>query len=259
VEQAEMVRFLAGKADDPGLAAQASALMGRAMMALGQIEQGRSVLDQAFQAAERTHNAEAIRITVIGNAGTAALLGEPESAIRWAARYSGDAPNPQILGETDLAVAVALALLQRGAVTEAGSHLQWLDTVPGQANHNARAIEAVIAAASGDLALARRRSDEVIGRTAATYIDQTFAHLALAAVHRRNDDLDACERAINEARMCSAGTDDVLMPLIVSMAEAVFGLGNLPHTEVRFRGLGLEPEGWRHAWSHAVAGGAVYA
>ena len=97
------------------------------------------------------------------------------------------------------------------------------------------------------------RADEVASRSAATYLDLTFAHLARAAVHRRRNRLGACEDAIAMARQTVAGTDDVVMPLIIAMAEAVCGLGSIHHTEVRFRGLGLDPEGWRHAWSLAAA------
>lgn len=259
LEHAETAQRLAQQADDPGLAAQSNNLSGRALVSMGQVETGLAVLVAGHEAAQRSKSDEAVRISVIANAGAAALLGESELAIRWAARFDGEAPNPEILGETDLAVAVALALLQRGAVAEASTHLRWLEGVPGQSNMNARAIEAIIAAASGDLDLAAQRAEEVVTLSASTYLDLAFANLAKAAAHRQAGDLSGCELAIGAAKLAVAGTDDAVMPLIIAMAEAVCGLGNMGHTEVRFRGLGLDPEGWRHAWSLAVAGGAVLA
>ncbi len=259
LSNAEAARTLAERADDPGLVAQATGLIGRSLVALGEIDDGRQVLESGFLAAERTRNVEAVRFAVVANASTAALLGEAESAIRWAARFEEEAPDPEMLGETDLAVAVALAMLQRGAAEEASSHLRWVETVSGEASMNARAVEAIVAAARGDVGTVFERVDEVLSNRTATYLDQSFAHLAGATASRQQNDLDACREAIDAAKMAVAGTDDSVMPLIIAMAEASCGLGNIAHTEVRFRGLGLDPDGWRHAWSLAASGGLVLA
>ncbi len=257
LSNAQAARDLAGRAEDPGLEAQANGLVGRSLVAMGQIDDGRQVLEAGFANAERSRSAEAMRFAVTANAGAAALLGEAESAIRWAARFEGEAPDPEMLGETDLAVAVALALLQRGAVDEATSHLRWIETVPGKASTNARAVEAIVAAARGDVDAAVRRAGEVEASPTATYLDLCFAHLASAAAARQQNALDACRDAIDAAKLAVAGTDDSVMPMIIAMAEAACGLGSLGHTEVRFRGLGLDPDGWRHAWSLAASGGLV--
>jgi class 3 adenylate cyclase/tetratricopeptide (TPR) repeat protein len=250
---------LAERADDPAMFMQAQGLAGRALVSLGQVDAGRQLLEAGYHAAERNKNADAVRFAVMANAGNAALLGESESAIRWAARFEGEVPDPDMLGETDLAVALALAMLQRGAIDEASSHLKWLQQVPGHSNMYGRSVEAIVAAAGGDLVLARTRAGEVISSHAATYLDTVFAHLALAAVHHQMKDLISCELAIASAKQATAGTDDAVMPLIISMAEAVYGFGNVAHTEIRFRGLGMDPDGWRRAWSLAASGDAAVA
>lgn len=259
LELAQQSRVVAEKAEDPSLVMQAQGLAGRAMVSLGQVEAGRQVLEAGFHTAQRDQNAEAVRFAVMANAGNAALLGESEAVIRWAARFEGEIPNTEMLGEADLAVAVALAMIQRGAIDEAATQLAWLEHVPDQSNMYARSVEAIAAAARGDLDLARLRAGQVVGNQAATYLDVAFAHLALAAVHRQQNDLVACEDALASANAAVAGTQDVIMPLIIAMAEAVNGFGNVAHTEIQFRGLGLDPEGWRRAWQMAASGESLLA
>lgn len=256
---AQRSQVLAEKADDGSMMMQAQALVGRSMVSLGQIAPGVQVLEAGFQSALRNNNAEAMRFAVVANAGNAALLGESEAVIRWAARFHGETPNPEMLGETDLAVAIALAMLQRGAAQEAATQLAWLEHVPDQSSTYARSVEAITAAALGNLDLARFRAGEVVDNQAATYLDVCFAHLALAAVHRQENDLNACEAALSSARESVAGTQDVVMPLIIAMAEAVNGFGNVAHTEIQFRGLGLDPAGWRRAWQLASSGDQLIA
>ncbi len=250
---------LAEKADDPGMFMQAQGLAGRALLSLGQVDAGRQLLEAGYHFAERSKSADAVRFAVMANAGSAALLGEPESAIRWAARFDGEVPDPDMLGETDLAVSVALAMLQRGALDEAAVQLAWLEHAPGLSNMYALSAQAIVAAARGDVELAQESAGQVVGSPASTYLDAIFAHLALAAVHYQLKDQISCELAIASAKAATAGTDDVVMPLIIAMAEAVYGFGNVAHTEIRFRGLGMDPDGWRRAWSLAASGGPVLA
>jgi len=259
LENAERARALAEKAEDAAMVMQAQGLAGRAMVSIGQIEAGRQLLEAGFHTAQRDQSIGGVRFAVMANAGNAALLGESDAVIRWAARFEGEIPNPEMLGETDLAVSVALAMLQRGAVEEAATQLAWLEHVPEQSNMYARAVEAIAAAARGDLQLARTRAGEVVGSQASTYLDVAFAHLAIAAVHRQQNDQVSCELALASAKASVAGTQDVVMPLIIAMAEAVNGFGNVAHTEIKFRGLGLEPEGWRRAWQMAASGGQLIA
>ena len=254
---AERAQALAKKAEDATMVMQAQGLAGRAMVSIGQIEAGRQLLESGFHAAQRDQSAGGVRFAVMANAGNAALLGEADAVIRWAARFEGEIPNPEMLGETDLAVSVALAMLQRGAVQEAAVQLAWLEHVPEHSNMYARSVEAITAVACGDLGLARLRSGEVIESPAATYLDVAFAHLALAALHRQLNDPISCELALASAKESVTGTDDVVMPLIIAMAEAVNGFGNVAHTEIQFRGLGLDPQGWRRAWQMAASGGEL--
>lgn len=250
---------LADRADDPAMFMQAQGLAGRALVSSGQVDAGRQLLEAGYHAAERKMNADAVRFAVMANAGNAALLGESESAIRWAARFDSEIPDPDMLGETDLAVAVALAMLQRGAIDEASSHLSWLQHAAGTFNTYATSVEAIVAAARGEIDLARKSAEEVIASHGATYLDRIFAQLALAALHCQLKDQMSCELAVAAAKSAGAGTDDVVMPLIIAMAEAVYGLGNVAHTEIRFRGLGMDPDGWRRAWSLAALGDPVFA
>ncbi|MFW2391352.1 MAG: hypothetical protein ACN4EH_03095, partial [Methyloceanibacter sp.] len=56
LSNAQAARDLAERADDPGLAAQARGLVGRSLVALGQIDDGRKLLEANHLAAERTRS-----------------------------------------------------------------------------------------------------------------------------------------------------------------------------------------------------------
>jgi len=259
IASAREAQALAERAEDPSIEVQAMSLAGRALVASGQLVEGRQVLESAFNQAERVRHNQAARTAVVANAGTAALLGEPDSVIRWAAHFESETPDPEMLGETELSVALALAMLQRGAVDTAAEQLSWLEHVPDDSNMYARSVDAIVAAAQGDVDTALRRAEQVTSNTASTYLDTCFAHLAEAAVHRQQNDEVACELALASAKAVVAGTQDAIMPRIIAMAEAVDGFGHLAHTEIQFRGLDIDPNGWRRAWQTAASGGQLMA
>ncbi len=113
----------AERADDFSLAVQARAIEGRALMSRGRVGEGLAALEQSAALAERGGDDESRRIAMISNCASAARLGDADRAIRWAARFDGLVVRPSLLGHNDLAVSVALAHLQRGAVDEAARQL----------------------------------------------------------------------------------------------------------------------------------------
>ncbi len=250
---AQRAQVVGERTDDNGVVVQSMALEGRALVSLGQIAEGTELLERAFVTADRLADRDSRRIAIISNCASAARLGEPERAIRWAARFDGVHDDPTNVGEADLTVSLALAMLQRGAVVEAESQLSWADSAPGaRSGHYEQAVASLIAVIQGRPEDVERSVQAVLSGTS-TYLDRTLALTARAAGrHRRGDDL-GCEEALSAARAELEPTDDQTSRLLLDLAAAMCGLGDPDFAEQQMRGSGLDPAGWRMVWDLATA------
>jgi class 3 adenylate cyclase/tetratricopeptide (TPR) repeat protein len=249
---------VAERAEDFSLAVQARAIEGRALVTRGRIAEGFAVLEQSAALADRAGDDETRRIAIVSNCAAAARVGDTDRAIRWAARFDGLRKGPGVVGAADLSVSLAIALLQQGSVDAAADQLGWAldaedDRARGRVNTFAMAISAAIASASGDLGTARERIACVFDGEP-TYLDRVLAHLADAAVSERSGDGAASHAAIEAARVILAGTDDRVSPMLVSLVEAIIERSDLRDVEAQIRSLGIDPTGWRRAWTLVARG-----
>ncbi len=277
-EAQSLAQAASDRAEDVNLAASSLALEGRALVSLGRVAEGTALLERSFVMADRAGDRDTRRIAVVANCASAARLGEPERAIRWAARFetipvrSGPGSIDyagHTLGETDLTASLALALLQRGAVEEAVSQLALAESSPddevrvgpyaGSAiagrgsgvGHYTGAVETLAAAAQGDTEAVERKVRSVLVGTS-TYLDRVLALSARAAVRLQRGDRAGCDAALRAARAEVDATDDQTTQLLLDLCAAVFGFGDLAHAEQRMRGSGLDPTGWRTIWETAA-------
>lgn len=252
---------VAEDAEDLGLSVDAKLLAGRAMVSRGNVLDGTVALEEAFSDADDAGDAEARRRAVTVNTASAARLGEPERAIRWAARYDGEHDDVSVVGEPDLVVSLALALLQRGALAEASSQLAWLDDVgqPGGdddfsasgSSGFAMAVKALVAASEGrgaDALLWVARVDD----GPSTYLDRTLAQLAAVAVHFQAEEADQVTTCLGRARALVSSTDDRVTPLLVELVAALCGRGDVRAAESVLASRGIDPTGWSRLWTSAV-------
>lgn len=248
-QRAREARTVAESIQEVTLSVGARAVEGRALVSLGRIEEGTQVLEEAFSAADQADDDEGRRMAVVTNIASAARLGEPERAIRWAARYDGEADDPSVVGETDLVVSLALALFQRGAVAEAQGQLH-LGEAAGIGCY-AHAVGALLAAASGD----PDRTDHLVSLTLdgnPTYLDRIVALLARAAGRVQVGDVVGCAEALTLAWEVVKPTDDQLTRHLIMLAAAVFGQGDLNEAEDKALNVGLDPTGWKTAFTLAA-------
>ncbi len=251
-ELAQNAQMVAEQAEDQGLFIQSMALEGRALVSLGQVAAGTELLERAFITADRLGDRNSRRIAIISNCASAARLGEPERAIRWAARFDGVHDDPTSVGEADLAVSLALALLQRGAVEEAQGQLAW----PGSgaadpAGRYEEAVAAIIAAIQGRHETVERSVNSVL-TGGSTYLDRVLALSARAASRLQRGDDAGCDQAIADARAQLEPTDDQTSRLLLELVVAFCGRGDLAVAEQRLQGSGLDGGGWRTVWSLAT-------
>ncbi len=252
-ELARQSQEVAKDSDAPNVIAQARALEGRSLVSLGRVAEGVEVLEAAYVHADRVDSKESRRLAAASNCASAARLGEPERALLWANRYTGISKAPAVVGEVDLTVSWALALLQRGELGEAIKKLEWVGLEQSQtADYYGLATAAVLEAAQGHVSHAERYIDQVlIGR--ATYLDRVLAMLAWAATKYQIGDTEGCRDAIRAARDEVSGTDDSTTPLMIDLVAGVCGLRDLKTAEQQMLNSGLEPTGWRTAWELATS------
>ena len=249
---AETAQQAAERAEDQGLVIQSMALEGRALVSLGQIAAGTGLLKEAFITADRLGERNSRRVAIISNCASAARLGEPERAIRWAARFDGVHDDPTSVGEADLAVSLALALLQRGAVEEAEAQLSWSgsDESPPSGRYE-EAVAATIAAIQGHHESVERSVQNVLTDNS-TYLDRVLALSARAASRLQRGDAAGCDQALDDAVAELAPTDDQTSRLLLDLVMAHCGRGDVTAAEQRLRGSGIDGQGWRTVWSMAT-------
>ncbi|MGH1488852.1 MAG: adenylate/guanylate cyclase domain-containing protein [Acidimicrobiales bacterium] len=251
-ELAHNAQEVAELAEDQGLLIQSMALEGRALVSLGRIAAGTELLEQAFVSADRGGERDSRRIAIISNCASAARLGEPERAIRWAARFDGVHDDPTSVGEADLAVSLALALLQRGAVEEAAGQLSWSSS--GSADPAGRyeeAVAAVIAAIKSDQESVERSVQKVL-TGGSTYLDRVLALSARAASRAQRGDEAGCDEALEAARAELEPTDDQPSRLILDLVAAYCGRGDVQTAIQRIEGAGFDGSGWQTVWALAT-------
>jgi tetratricopeptide (TPR) repeat protein len=251
-ELARQSQAVAERADAHSLVIQSMALEGRALVSLGQIAEGPAQRDKAFVTADRLGDRNSRRIAVISNSASAARRGEPERAIRWAARFDGVHDDPTNVGETDLTVSLALALLQRGAVSEAVTQLSWsAGSERERPGDYEQAVSAVLAVIEGRLDEAERAVRNVLEGTS-TYLDRTLALSARAAARLRSGDREGCDEALAAAAAEVEPTDDQPSRLMLELVSALCGRGDVAAAQQHLRGSGLDPTGWSTVWALAT-------
>ncbi len=262
LEVARDAQDAAGRADDFSLAVQARAIEGRALITRGRVAEGLATLEQSAALAERAGDAETRRIAMVSNCAASARLGDAERALRWAARYEGMSHGSAILGETDLSVAMASAMMQTGLVDEAEAQLAWAfddqrATSPTDRKHtNAFAVGAAVASAAGDFERAHQRASAALAGEP-TYLDQLVAHLSSAAASSAQGDLDRMRAGLSSAKDVLAQTDDKVSPLLVSLVEAIVTGNDTTVVEHEITAMGIDPTGWRRSWTLAARPGAT--
>ncbi len=249
-------REVAMRADETGLLIESRLVEGRALVSRGRVVEGTGMLEEAFVEAEASGDLEALRRAVVANCSSAARVGEPDRAIRWAARYDADPSDQGVVGDRDLVVSIALALLQRGSVHQAISQLGVLAPTEDHSGLQpietyANAVGALLAAAAGQQELGMQRADRILSSNG-SYLDRVLAHLARGAIAAQGGRPGDRDQSLADARSVLAETDDRITPLLVDLAEGVFSRSEPGQAEAALINLGLDPTGWLRALRCAV-------
>ena len=258
LQRATQARVLFPEGSDPLGSIQATAVEGRALVVAGRVVEGMRMLHDGFAATAPGHNDHEMLRNAIASA--AAVVGDVATA--WRVIDEPDALDPDRLGESDRAVAVALTHLHDGdplgAVRLADLVRSPRDTVPDEAGFPwAWAVLALAVGATGGDASVYAAAVEQSAR--ATYADRALARAAEACAAARRGDEDAARDALERAEAAVPEGGDRLHPAIIAVAraECLSALGTDDAAEADDRAaravaaLGIDPRGWHTVFGRA--------
>jgi len=239
--------------DDRWGRVQAVAAEGRSAVAMGEIERGLALFDDALEVtlSDSDHRGSA---AVVGAAHSAIAVGDPDRAETLLARWPDVELNPKAIGDREIGVARGLVALQRAQVPDA---LRLLGAAAGEGRDEggppARAALALAVAADGRHAEAAALAQPVADSPdAATYLDRAHALLALGLAAAAAGEREACDAWFSRARREIDDTDDVLTQAVVrlGLAQALRHLGSegavwaQADADTRFAPMGVDAAGW---------------
>ena len=235
---------------------QAQALLGRALVMTGQVDEGFSVLDAHASASGADRGDRQVsespglgaarqmlaRMAILGAALQIGETGRADEAIAWLDPEQGGWGDDPHVGR-------ALYLLQAGRWDEAE---QAMAPARGSSDPARLAVEALLSAVRGHGRAAELVEQiEPLGST--TYLDRTMAHLAAgleaAATGHAENALAHRSRALESV----AATEDrvahavaaLFSAAIARMVDAPDAADEQARADAEFAELGVEPEGWR--------------
>ncbi len=241
------------RADAVNLAVQARAVQGRAQISLANIDEGLLSLEQSYALADHQGDADSQRLAAAANCAAAARLGDASGVMHWAGKFDSVHSRPDVVGESETIVSVALGLLQQGRVEEALRELTWVDShVPAATRLAGDAVSALIYVAAGDLENAIERIDVVLAGEG-TYLDVFRARTALSGMYMRQGRTTEAKSVFEHALAEMTISGDRITAPIGRLFAGVCRFESLEVAEQRCRSLGIDPTGWVRAF-HSVVG-----
>jgi tetratricopeptide (TPR) repeat protein len=264
IERLEEARDLFADIGDVFGYGQSSAVLGRALVLVGRIDEGLALVaglgDQAN--AELSDRDRAIS-AMAGLAATVQVGDTAGSQRLLAAIPSGpfEGEGELIVGDTERTTSVGLHRLQVGDVAGAVHILDDLCArLDPEIDPNLHSVAALAHAASGDLDNALSEADAVDRHERATYLDRITAGLARGLALARRGERAAATAAFDQVQAAADATEDRVSQAITRLAgaTAASALGaadaamRSSEAEARLEELGLRDTGWRQAFSVAM-------
>jgi tetratricopeptide (TPR) repeat protein len=192
-------------------------VLGRALIAVGRIDEGFAVLDASIRRADELSLEQAGLIADTQLVCAAAQAGMPE---RRRAGLQPPPPHgaPDNIGWVDWQVAESLLALQRGDAAEARERLE--PVVADSPSAYAASVLALARSATGDADGARAISLKVAALESATYSDRIMAMLGGGLGQAQIGVEDVADAWLRTARELVDATEDRLLATVVRIAEA---------------------------------------
>ncbi|MCH7789891.1 MAG: tetratricopeptide repeat protein [Acidobacteria bacterium] len=263
VNRAEEAVALFGEIEDALALMQAEAVLGRAYVRAGRVQEARALFTRTIDALTSAPREGTAELVPTSAAAAMVTLGDPEAAHLYLEALDQSDDDVGNLGSSERLVATAMVALQRGDAAGAVSQLQEVIDATGElrVDTSANASLALAAVAAGEIGRARRHSAIVSESVNASYPDRMFAIIAQVLCDALDRDDDAFDLSLTELRRMRRAGEDQMTRMLSLMAESA-ALAAIGHADATAREeelqallsqLGIEPSGWRRVFADALA------
>jgi class 3 adenylate cyclase/tetratricopeptide (TPR) repeat protein len=258
----EAMAMFDGMADDFGHA-NAAAVLGRALVLAGRVEEGLALVAPRELTSEDASERDQALAIMAGLAATV-QVGDVARSVGLLERVPDlftFAGSGLMVGDSERTTSYGLHLLQCGDVPGAVAALEGIRARLAPAvDPNLHSALALVHVASGDLAAALAEADEVDDHVKATYLDRSTAGVARGLAHARAGDSAAAVAALDQVRAAVDATEDKVSQALVRLADATAASARegadaadrWAEAEQRLAELGMAETGWRLAYSLAL-------
>jgi tetratricopeptide (TPR) repeat protein len=265
IERLREARALFDEIEDDFGHSQASAILGRALVLAGQVEEGLEMVGSMRRDAGTPLSERELIVSIMAGLAATVQVGDLERSAQMltiipAGPVDGE-DGELIVGDTERTASVGLHRLQAGdvagAVAVLGSLAQRLQPQVDPNLHSALALAYV---ADGSVDRALEAADEVDAHDRSSYLDRLTAGIARALALSRRGDVAASVAAFDQVRAAADATEDRISQTLVRLAGATAATARgdadaaslLADAEGRLAELGLSDTSWRQAFALAV-------
>ncbi|MGQ0430795.1 MAG: adenylate/guanylate cyclase domain-containing protein [Microthrixaceae bacterium] len=265
IERLEEARQLFEEINDPFGTGQSAAVLGRALVLSGRVEEGLALVAAiGDQAGLRGSEPENIVATMAGLSALVQVgdIARSEALLARVPNLVGDdAASELIVGDTERVTALGLHRLQSGDVTGAVAILaRMADRLAPGIDPNLSSALALAHAAHGALDDAIAEADAVDAHARSSYMDRLVAGVARGLALAREGEHAASVAEFDQLRAAADGTEDRVSQALVRLADAaaastrgdVDAAARAAEADRRLDDLGLSHTGWRAAFSLAL-------
>ena len=244
---------------------QSVAVLGRALVLAGRVEEGLCLVESLGDLAEQTGSErERIVATMIGLSATVQVgdLSRTEDLLAHVPDVDAEGTGEVfIVGDSERVTALGLHRLQAGDAAGAAAVLGELaDRLAPEIDPNLTSALALAYVASGRLEDAIERAEAVEQHQRASYMDRLVAGTARGLALTRLGDQSAAAAAFERVRSAADGTEDLISQALVRLAAAIAATARggadaaerSSEADRRLAELGMSETGWRQAYLLAL-------
>ncbi|MFZ6003690.1 MAG: adenylate/guanylate cyclase domain-containing protein [Actinomycetota bacterium] len=244
---------------------QASAVLGRALVMAGRVEEGLALVASIGDTPGVPVTDRERTISIMAGLAATVQVGDVQRTSQLLDRVPSlaetDGTGSPIVGETERATSLGLHRLQSGDVAGAVEVMAALrQRISPEVDPNLHSALALAHAAGGALDEALSEADEVDVHPRASYMDRIVAGVARGLALTRRGDHAASVAALDQVRAAADATEDKVSQALVRLADATASAARgdddaasrIADADRRLADLGLSETGWRQAFSLAL-------
>jgi class 3 adenylate cyclase/tetratricopeptide (TPR) repeat protein len=244
---------------------QASAVLGRALVLAGHVEEGLDIVASMGRPDGTPLTEREYMVAVMAGLAATVQVGDLDRSERLLTINPNGLVNRDdgeiVVGDAERTTSVGLHRLQSGDVAGAVDSLASLAArLRPAVDPNLHSALALAHAAEGSIDEALAEADEVDAHERASYLDRLTAGIARALALARRNDVAASTAAFDQARAAADATEDRVSQALVRLAGAtaasargeVDAPSRMAEAELRLAELGMADTAWRQAFALAV-------